>query len=211
MRTEDLITLLSEDAPVRLRLGRLVAFSLAIGIAVSAAILLSTIGLRTNIAEAIETKRVIFKIATTTLLAVLASRLLFRVARPAAALKPFSLLLLIPLVLAVAAVTAELFAVPSESWRSRMVGNNALFCLFFVPVLALAPLAVLLLALRHGAPANPGLAGASAGLAAGAIACAAYAWHCADDSPLFVSTWYTIALAVVTALGYFAGRRVLRW
>jgi hypothetical protein len=83
--------------------------------------------------------------------------------------------------------------------------------MMFIPVLALAPLTAFMIALRNGAPDNPGLSGAVAGLASGAIAAAIYAWHCTDDSPLFVATWYTLAIAIVTAVGYFAGRRLLRW
>ena len=38
-----------------------------------------------------------------------------------------------------------------------------------------------------------------------------YAFHCFDDSPLFVATWYTLATLVVTAAGALVGRRLLRW
>jgi hypothetical protein len=46
----------------------------------------------------------------------------------------------------------------------------------------------------------------SAGLAA-----TLYASHCTDDSPLFVATWYTIATALVAAIGGLAGAKVLRF
>jgi len=42
---------------------------------------------------------------------------------------------------------------------------------------------------------------AAAGLVAGGLSAALYATHCTDDSPLFVATWYTIAIAAVTVLG----------
>ena len=54
-------------------------------------------------------------------------------------------------------------------------------------------------------------AGAVAGLAAGGIAAAIYAWHCPDDSPLFLATWYSLAIAIVVAAGFLLGRRLLRW
>jgi hypothetical protein len=38
-----------------------------------------------------------------------------------------------------------------------------------------------------------------------------YAAHCADDSPLFVATWYTLAALVVAALGAAIGSKVLRY
>jgi hypothetical protein len=37
-----------------------------------------------------------------------------------------------------------------------------------------------------------------------------YAAHCTDDSPLFVATWYTLATALVTAIGALLGVRFLR-
>ena len=93
----------------------------------------------------------------------------------------------------------------------RLIGANARFCLLFIPMLATAPLACLLFALRQGAPTNPGLAGAVAGLLAGAVAATLYALHCPDDSPFFLATWYSLAIVIVSASGYGVGSRMLRW
>ncbi|WP_260691515.1 NrsF family protein [Rhizobium laguerreae] len=79
------------------------------------------------------------------------------------------------------------------------------------PVLSLAPAVFLFLVMRHGAPDHPGQAGAIAALASAGIAATLYASNCPDDSPLFVATWYPIAILIVAAAGYFAGRRFLRW
>jgi hypothetical protein len=38
-----------------------------------------------------------------------------------------------------------------------------------------------------------------------------YASHCTDDSPLFVAAWYTMATALVTAVGALAGAKLLRY
>ncbi|MGA0532801.1 NrsF family protein [Hansschlegelia sp. KR7-227] len=67
-----------------------------------------------------------------------------------------------------------------------------------------APLAVILLSLRRGAPSSPG---AAAGLLAGALGATFYAIHCPAGSPLFVMVWNTLAVAIGTAVG----SRVLRW
>lgn len=69
----------------------------------------------------------------------------------------------------------------------------------------------LFLAMRHGAPENPGVAGAIAGLVSAGIAGTLYASNCLDDSPLLVAIWYPVATLMVTAVGFFAGRRWLRW
>ena len=91
------------------------------------------------------------------------------------------------------------------------MGSNALVCLIAIPTLAIAPLAVVLAILRSGAPASPALAGGAAGLLAAAAAAALYAFHCFDDSPLFVVTWYALAALPVVAVGAAAGHRLLRW
>ena len=211
MKTDDLITLMTQDAPVGLRYGRALGIALAAGIALSAILLVVTVGIRHNMASVIETARVLFKIIVTIVTATLAARLAMRIGRPGEAMRLPALLLALPLLMVACAVIAELFALPRAAWATNLVGGNAVFCLIFVPVLALAPLGGLLWALRHGAPENPTAAGAAAGLAAGAIAAAIYAWHCPDDSPLFLATWYTIAIALVTGAGALLGRRLLRW
>ncbi len=120
------------------------------------------------------------------------------------------LLAIVPALLA-AAILAELLAVPAAEWGQRLMGSNAMFCLKTIPFLAAAPLVAVLLALRQGAPEHPALAGAAAGLFAGAIGAACYATHCPDDSPLFVAAWYTLAIGFAAAIGAAAGRRLLRW
>ena len=80
-----------------------------------------------------------------------------------------------------------------------------------IPLLSAAPLIGALIALHRGAPRNPGLAGAGAGLFAGAFAASLYATHCPDDLPLFVAVWYSLAILIVMAVGALAGSRLLRW
>ena len=58
---------------------------------------------------------------------------------------------------------------------------------------------------------SPALAGAVAGTLAGSLGAALYAAHCVDDSPLFVATWYGLAITVVAVVGALLGARLLRW
>lgn len=211
MKTDNLINLLANDTQVRIRFGRVFIGALAIGILLSIALLLSTIGIRRNMAEAIETPRVLFKLGLTLVLAVTATRLAFRIGKPGLTLHAAALMLLIPVVMLVAGIAMELLTVPQDAWATSMKGHFSMFCLFFVPLLSIAPLAAILYSVRQGAPENPGKAGAVAGLAAGGIAAAIYAWHCPDDSPLFLATWYSIGILAATIAGFVLGRRLLRW
>ena len=110
-----------------------------------------------------------------------------------------------------AAVVVELIVVPPEIWSAKLVGTNSIVCLTFIPLMGIGPLAMFVLALRHGAPKKPALAGAVAGLLAGGIAATFYAAQCSDDSPLFIAAWYTIALAGLALAGAAAGQRFARW
>lgn len=134
-----------------------------------------------------------------------------RAMRPEMGDKPLAAALLVAPALLLVAVILELIAVPSAQWLTRWFGHNWLYCMGVIPVLSLMPLAVLLAALRAGASTAPRRTGALAGLLAGGIGALFYAAHCPDDSPLFVATWYTIAIGFVTAAGALAGPRVLRW
>jgi hypothetical protein len=77
--------------------------------------------------------------------------------------------------------------------------------------MSLPLLAGALFGLRHGAPTRPAVAGAIAGMLSAGFAATLYASHCTDDSPLFVATWYTVATALVAAIGALAGSRLLRF
>ena len=93
----------------------------------------------------------------------------------------------------------------------RLIGSNAANCMTLIPLLASGPTCNLHHRAESGAPAHPGLSGATAGLAAGSLAAVFYAMTCFDDSPLFVVTWYPLAILAVVSAGYFAGLCYLRW
>lgn len=211
MKTDDLIKLLSEDAPVKFRLSQVVPGLLCVGGLFSLLLLLVTVGLRPDMSTALFTPRVAAKIVTTLMLALLACRLILPVGRPGAPVAGHLKALLLPVGLLLLALVTEAAVTPVADWKGLWIGAHPLFCLFFIPVLSVAPLGAVLIALRRGAPDDPGLAGAAAGLAAGTMAAAVYAWHCTDDSPFFVASWYGLAILLVTVAGYGLGQRLLRW
>lgn len=90
-------------------------------------------------------------------------------------------------------------------------GKIPVGCLVAIPALAVAPLAGVLAALRAGAPERPALAGAAAGVLAGALAAFAYSVTCPLDLGAVVALWYPLTIAGVTASGAAIGRLVLAW
>jgi hypothetical protein len=212
METDDLIRALGADVGrPRFSFGNVLAASVFLAIVVAAIVFASAIGPRPDIATAAGTMRFLFKFVVTALLAATAVSALSALSRPQAASRRRIALLAAAPVALLAAVALELVVMPSAEWGTRLVGSNSLYCLSFIPLMGIGPLALFIATLRHGAPARPALAGAVAGLAAGGIAATLYAAHCTDDSPLFVATWYTLAIAVLTAAGAFAGRVFARW
>ena len=212
MKTGDLIRALAADSEVHsMPPGRALALALIPGVAIALGLHFAVLGLRPHLLTFLGEPRLLFKLCLTVLLAALSCALVSRIARPGAGIRRITLLLAIVPALLAAANLAELLAVPAAEWGQRLIGTNAMFCLKSIPFLAAAPLFAALLALRQGAPEHPALAGAAAGLLAGAIGAAFYATHCPDDSPLFVAAWYTLAIGFVAAIGAAAGRRLLRW
>ena len=212
MRTDDLIEALVQDRAAGGIGPRFALFCAVIGGALVAAFLFMTVlGYRPDIALAAETYRFLFKFVFTLTLAASAVWLVFTVVRPEGAPGWRLLVLGAAPALLILAVLAELLVMPPATWLPRLIGTNWWFCLTVIPSLSIVPLLAFFAALRRAAPANPGLAGALAGLSAGGIAATLYASHCTDDSPLFVMTWYSLAIGLVTAIGYFAGKRWLAW
>lgn len=211
MRTEDLITELAQDLTPRWSLQALYGVGLGAGVLVAAGMFFASLGVRPDIHHAAGTVRFLFKFVVTLSLAAAAVGLLFPLSRPGADPGRWRWLLAAVPGLLLAAVLAELASTPALAWGARLVGTNALLCLVAIPALSAGPLVCLMACLRRGAPMNPGLTGAVAGLAASGIAATFYASHCPDDSPLFVATWYVIATGLVSLIGAAAGRAFLKW
>jgi hypothetical protein len=212
MKTGDLIGALSTDtAPQDASPRNAFVKAIGFGALIAGASFFATLGPRPDFMYAIHTVRFDFKFVVTLVLAATAFLAARDMARPEIHRSRMRKFLLAAPVLMILAVAAELYMVPSGQWMSKLIGHNMRFCTTMIPLFALGPLALMLWAFRRGAPENPARAGAIAGLIAGGLGAAFYAAHCFDDSPLFVATWYTLAIGIVTALGAFLGRRLLRW
>lgn len=210
MKTDTLIGLLAQDARLRSTFANTLLKAFAIAVVVASLVFLVLLKPRPDLAAVAGSARVLFKFALTLPLAVAALGLVDRLGRPAAPTGPWPWLIAGVALLLASGLCVELFVVPSDEWAARLVGRNSRYCLLFIPLIALGPLACLIAALRRGAPSHPGRSGAAAGLAATGIAASLYALHCPDDSPLFVATWYLIATSVVVLAGYAAGRLFIR-
>lgn len=212
MKTDNLIAALAADAPVtQPRLERVWLVAIGAAIIVAAGVFFATIGPRADIAAAAGTVRFLFKFVVTLALAGSTLVVLERLARPGASTPMQWLALLLAPALLLAAIGVELAVQPQEQWQMLTTGKNSLVCLTYIPLIGIGPLALIILALRRAAPTRPALAGVIAGVLAGAIAATFYAAHCIDDSPLFVATWYSLAIGILAVAGGIAGKLFARW
>ena len=213
MDTDRLIRSLAADNGFRTRpLAAMLAPALLIALLVSLAMLLATVGLRRDLMVAMHNPLFDLKFVVTLSLALPAIAISLHLSRPEASLRGWIGWLLLPVAILALAIPAEMMMLPQRPpMMTRLVGRNAMLCLTAIPLLSLPLLAAALLVLRQGATSRPAVAGALAGLLSAGLAGTLYAAHCIDDSPLFVATWYTLATALVTAIGALAGAKWLKY
>ena len=212
METEQLIRTLTADNPYRERpVGYVLALALLAAVPVSLVMFMMALGVRPDVMTAMHNPFFDLKFVITLALAISAIVVSLHLSRPEASLKGWGWLLLIPAGIIAAGIAGEMMMPQRLPMMTRLVGSNSRVCMTSIPLLSLPLLAGALVGLRHGAPARPALAGAMAGLISAGLAATVYASHCTDDSPLFVATWYTIAIAAVTAVGALIGAKVLRF
>ena len=205
-------TLAADNAQRRHSVGTALAMALLVALPLAVMLMLSTIGLRADIRSAMRTPLFDLKFVVTLALAIPAIVFSLHLSRPEADSRGCAWWLLVPVVLLLLGAGGEMMWMPERPpMMKRWMGHNAMLCLISIPLLALPVLAATLLALRQGAPSRPMLAGALAGLSSAGFAATIYGTHCIDDSPLFVATWYTLAAALVTAIGALAGAKWLKY
>lgn len=211
MKTETLVEALARDTVIPWKLEQSIRLALIAGNIIAGIVFFGGIGFRPDIALAMGTTRFVVKFAVTLPLAFAATAAMLRAGQPGALFGVRGWALALSPTILIFAVLVELVMVPPALWGSRIIGTHAQNCLTLIPLLSVGPLVCLLLALRKGASTRPALAGAIAGLAASGIAATFYATNCTDDSPLFVVTWYPLAVGFVTLIGGLTGQRFLRW
>lgn len=212
MDTNDLIRTLAADNDTHERsVGNLLLAALVLAVPVSTVLFLTNMGVRPDVMTAMGNPLFDLKFVVTIALAVVAIAITLHLSRPEASLGRWAWLLAIPVGLLGIGMMGEMMMPNRASMSARLIGSNSKICLTAIPLLSLPLLAAALVALRRGAPSRPAVAGAFAGVLSAGLAATLYAAHCTDDSPMFVATWYTIAIGFVAAIGALAGSRVLRF
>jgi hypothetical protein len=212
MDTDQLIRTLAADNSNRAHsVGFTLMLALLAAAPVSLLMFFAELGVRPDVMVAMRNPFFDLKFAVTLALAISAIAVSLHLSRPEVSLRGFGWLLLAPIGILSVGIGGEMMMPQRLPMMTRLVGKNSLVCMTAIPAMSLPILVGALIGLRHGAPSRPAVAGAIAGMLSAGLAATLYASHCTDDSPLFVATWYTIATALVTAIGALAGSRLLRF
>lgn len=178
---------------------------------VSLLLMLTIVGLRVDMSQALMLPVFWIKSAYNALIAIAAFWATYHLARPDGSEgRFFKVLVAIFLAMAVVACI-QLMVAPPETYKHMILGSSALHCPFLIFGFALPIFAGINWVLRRGAPTDLRLTGFIAGIAAGAAGAWVYSWFCTENGMPFVLIWYSVGILLVGGLGALTGPRLLRW
>lgn len=211
MKTDNLIDMLARGVePVeRPKWARRMVFTLVAGLVIAVLAVVLTIGTRPDIGTAM--MPVMMKAGFSALAAAIVLPLTVQLMKPGRPLGWRIGAIFVFLGICALVVFIALMGKPSDERMSAWMGGDFPWCLVLIPVLAAPTAAGLVWLMRSLAPTRLTLSGAAIGAVAGGVGAMAYAMYCPVDSMAFVTTWYTLAIAICAALGALLGARFLRW
>lgn len=213
MKTDELIAMLASDAGAVAPRAWRRRYALALGAGVLGASLLMVmlLGVRPDIADAVRLPMFWVKLAFPAALAAVTLLAAVRLSRPGVALGRLGSMLAAPVLAIWVLAGFSLFGAAPDDRSMLFWGETWAACLVNVPLLSVPAFVGLLWVMKTLAPVRPALAGAAAGLLAGALSAAVYALHCPELAAPFIGIWYTLGMLIPAALGAVIGPRLLRW
>jgi hypothetical protein len=212
VKTDSLIDALADGlAPVRPgHVARVLALALFCGALVSAGLMLFGFGLRPDLSAAMTGGPFWMKFAYTLMLAGIGLWIVERLARPGMTARSQIALLALPFAGLLALAVWEWNA-PGADRHHLLMGGSSNVCVRNILLVSTPIFIALFWGLRSLAPTRLILAGAGAGVLAGALGAWIYAFACTESAAPFVALWYTLGILGAGALGAILGRWVLRW
>ncbi|HAZ60728.1 MAG TPA: anti-sigma F factor [Gammaproteobacteria bacterium] len=213
MRTDALIALLAtgEHAFPQNESRRRLALALGVGLFAALAATVSLLGISASLARDAQLPLFWAKVSLPLLLVVAGFLATLRLSRPGARLAPVPLALATPFVFIWGLAGQQILVAEAGQRLSLVLGNTWLVCPWLIALLSLPALCALLWAMKGLAPTRLRLAGAAAGLLAGAIGALAYTLHCPELAAPFIGIWYVLGMLIPAAVGALLGPRLLAW
>lgn len=213
MKTDDLITMLAtgvEPVPGNVAARRLRA-ALLWGAVGALLILVLGYGVRADLRQASALPMFWVKLVFPGLVAAAALLLLLRLSHPGMRPGTAWLGLVLPWLAVLLMAAWALAQAPPDQRLALVLGATWQVCAFNIALVSSPVFAAVLWAVKGLAPTRLGLAGACAGLLAGAVGAVVYALHCPELEAPFLAVWYVAGMLIPASLGAWLGPRVLRW
>jgi len=215
MNTDRLIDMLSAEleAVSNGRPGKTLILALVTGGAIAFALMLVTVGPRPDLQSAVHIEWIAVKLLFALSVIGTGALLLNRSMRPGLEDATNWPLVFFPFLAALAVALAVLLGQP-QAWAEMLRGAttiSSIRCMLLIVFFAAIPMAAVIYALRQGAPTRLKLGGGIAGIVAGGIGAAAYAFNCTSDTIPFIAIWYSAAIVICAVIGSQLGPRLLRW
>ena len=213
MNTHDLIATLAAEASTTQPTSGMRRYTqaIAVGIGVSVTLLFALWGLNPELNALAHTQAFWVKLLWLVLTCTFAAPVVLHLSRPGVAAGRGVWGIAASLAGMAVLATWQVLQVDAGAGMQLMLGESWQTCSANIVALSVPLLAALLWMLRGMAPTRPALAGASAGLMAGALACLVYSLHCPETAYAFLVVWYVAGMALMACIGAAIGARSLRW
>lgn len=213
MKTSELINALAADArgldPARV--AQRFYLKLGAGAILAGMAVVLLLGVRPDLDEARALPMFWMKLLLPASLAVVALLALRRLSYPGMRLGRVPAAAALPLIVVWMMAGAALLAAPAGERLPLVLGQSWVQCPVSITLLSVPALGLAFWAARELAPTRLSLAGAAAGLFAGAVAAFAYALYCPEMQAPFLAVWYVLGMLIPTGAGALLGRRLLHW
>jgi len=213
MKTQELLTRLASNVSTieRNAVPRLLTRALLQGLAGSAVLLVALYGVRSDMPELVFTTMFWVRLAFPLAIIAAAMKLAERLGRPGARLRLAWFAVALPMASMVLAAASILLATPPGYRLELMLGTTWRTTTARVVLLALPSLLAMLRAMKQLMPTRLALAGAGAGVLAGAQGLLVYSLYCSEMAVPFWGIWYVLAIVITTAVGSAIAPHFLRW
>lgn len=213
MKTEDLVAMLAAGAGAVEPGATARRYAAALGWGAFGATLLMAIalGVRPDLADAVRLPMFWMKLAFPACLAAGALYAAARLSRPGVPLGRVGAALAAPVLAIWLLAALVLFSAGAGERGALIFGATWRVCPPLIAMLSAPLFAAAMWAMKGLAPTRLALAGAAAGLLAGAVAALIYALHCPEMEAPFLAIWYLLGMLIPTAAGALIGPRLLRW
>jgi hypothetical protein len=213
MKTDDLVSLLANQAAAVDARAGLRRLALALGMASLAAIALTTtvLGLNPSLLQDATTSMFWVKELFCGVLSVAGVVTVARLGRPGRPVGKAPIAVGAPLCAMWLLAAMVLFTSPPANRAALVMGQTALVCPLLIALVSTPMFIAFVWLMRSLAPTRLRVAGAAAGFAAGAIGALVYSLHCPEYAAPFLGLWYVLGMLLPTLVGALAGPRLLRW